>query len=406
MVQIESLGLLGDGVFKENGKDVFVPFSLPGEEVQLTGKDTRRTIASILDASDKRVEPICRHFGVCGGCQMQHAQVELYREWKKWIVKEVFERNHIDKPLDSYFPAPLGSRRRAVFSARRMNGVLELGFSKRDTNELVNLEQCPVLTASLENSIEQIRALAASLPLGKNAVHICVVDSENGLDVCIQQMREPDQALRKALVRKAAELGFARLAIEDETLIETRRPYLHMGIAQPVPNPGGFLQASREAEQVMADIVCEYLSRSKQVADLFCGIGTFALRLAERSTVWALEENAAAVASLDQAWRETAGKLKRIDAETRNLERRPLGFQELKKFDGLVFDPPRSGAELQCTQLAKSNVKKLAAVSCNPVTLARDLKILQDGGYTLVELHAIDQFLFTPHIELVALLER
>ena len=406
MVQIERLGALGDGIFQEDGTDVFVPFSLPGDEIEVMGKGVRREIASIVTPSENRIEPICQHFGSCGGCQMQHAAPEFYREWKEWIVTQAFARHDIDIKLDSYFSVPIGSRRRVVFSARRIDGELELGFARRDSNDLVDLRQCSVLTATLEHNLDQIRDFASMLPLGKKPVHIWVVDSENGLDVCVQEMREPNPALRKALIRKAVELSFARLSVDDEIFVEARKPYIKMGSAEVVPNTGGFLQASREAEEEIARLVIGHLSSCKQVADLYCGIGTFALRLAERSTVWALEENKAAVVSLDLAWRNTAGKLKKIISEARNLERRPVGFQELKKYDGLVFDPPRAGAEIQCTQLAKSKVRKIAAVSCNPVTLARDISILVSGGYELKALHAIDQFLYTPHIELVALLDK
>ena len=248
--------------------------------------------------------------------------------------------------------------------------------------------------------------LAAMLPLGKNLSTFGWWTPTTGLMFVVQEIREPNAALRKAFVRKAVELNFARLSVNEEFFVETRKPFIEMGIAEVVPNTGGFYRQATKRKKEIVRLVVNHLSKCKQVADLYCGIGTFALRLAERSKVWALEESDAAIASLGQAWRDTAGKLKQITAEARNLERRPVGFQELKKFDGLVFDPPRAGAEVQCAQLGKSKVRKLAAVSCNPVTLARDLSILTDGGYELKQLHAIDQFLFTPHIELVALLEK
>ncbi|TIP90357.1 MAG: class I SAM-dependent RNA methyltransferase, partial [Mesorhizobium sp.] len=175
-------------------------------------------------------------------------------------------------------------------------------------------------------------------------------------------------------------------------------------IAVAVP-PGAFLQATEAAEQAMADIVGRHLARAKKIADLFAGCGSFALRLAAKSEIHAVEGDAAALLALDRAFRFASG-LKRVTSERRDLFRRPLTFKELNAFDGIVFDPPRAGAEDQSKQIARSDVPLVAAVSCNPVTLARDLRILIDGGYALKSVTPIDQFLWSPHVEAVALLEK
>jgi 23S rRNA (uracil1939-C5)-methyltransferase len=237
-------------------------------------------------------------------------------------------------------------------------------------------------------------------------LRISVLATRNGLDVDIEDARDLTGNERQTLVRKAVDLEFARLTVNTEILVESRKPELVMGSAIVTPPPGAFVQAIEEAEQQMVELVTGHLRTCKTVADLYCGVGTFALRLAERSKVLAVEASKPAIHSLDRAWRETAGRLKEIKTETRNLERSPLGFMELKHMDGLVIDPPRAGAELQTRQIAKSRVRKVAAVSCNPATLSRDLEILIEGGFKLKSITPVDQFRYTPHLEAVALLER
>lgn len=403
---ISRLGRQGDGIAVVDGRDTFVPFTLPGETVTLNGKGNRRQVAELLAPSAERVAAVCPHYGICGGCQLQHMEHSAYLEWKKAILVDALNAEGITAPVETIRAFPIATRRKAVLNANRLNGALQFGYAERGSNDLVNISECHVLEPTLQESLEDIRAFISSLPLGAKAIRVSVLSTENGLDIHIDGDLRLAGPQRTAITQKAMDSGFARLSLNDETLIEARRPLLEMGIAQVSPPPGGFVQAASAAELDMAELVVEHLSGCKNVVDLFSGVGTFALRLAARSTVWALEDNAPAIASLQRAWRETGGKLKELKAEVRNLERRPVSFQELKKVQGLVFDPPRAGAELQCKQLAKSKVGKIAAVSCNPQTLARDLAILIEGGYKIERIIPIDQFRFTPHLEVVALLTR
>ncbi len=405
-VKIDKLGRQGDGICTVSGSEVFVPYTLPEEVVEISGSGARRTAEKIVSTSDLRTEPFCKHFGSCGGCHLQHYEDEAYREWKHDLAVEPLCRAGITLQTDTLVCFPAASRRKVVFSANRKDGRLHLGFSKRGSNELVDVEECPVLLPELSSSLAGLRNFAQSLPLGARPVRLSVLSTTTGIDLEVEGPLKLASPQRNGLCQKATELGFARLSLNGEVLIEPRRPLLKMGLAQVTPPPGGFVQAVFEAETAMAELVCGHLEGCKSVVDLYCGTGTFALRLAERSTVWAVEESASAIAALERAWRETGGKLKQIKAETRNLERRPVSFQELKKIEGLVFDPPRAGAEIQAKQIAKSRVKKIAAVSCNPTTLARDLTILIDGGYRITRIVPIDQFRFTPHVEVVVLLER
>jgi 23S rRNA (uracil1939-C5)-methyltransferase len=234
---------------------------------------------------------------------------------------------------------------------------------------------------------------------------MAVTVTGSGLDVAVYESGKLGENQRRVASNFVMAQGFARLSIDDEIVIEPRKPVVMFGHVAVAPPPGVFLQATEAAEQTMADIVGDHLKRAKKVADLFAGCGSFALRLAAKSEVHAVEGDAAALSALDRGSRFATG-LKRVTGERRDLFRRPLTFKELNAFDGLVFDPPRAGAEDQSKQIARSDVPLVAAVSCNPVTLARDLHILLDGGYTLKSVTPIDQFLWSPHVEAVALLEK
>ncbi|MGI9401221.1 MAG: class I SAM-dependent RNA methyltransferase, partial [Rhizobiaceae bacterium] len=307
------------------------------------------------------------------------------------------------EPVMAFGPA---ARRRVVFPARSTANGVNFGFLQRDSELIIDIDQCPVLIDEITGNLSEIRDLAAILCDRKGNSKITVLAFDNGLDVAIETRPSPGNSSVIRAIEFAGLHSFARLCLNGEILIETRRPYLSCGPANVTPPPGGFVQAVAAAENSMARLVCDHFSDCSSVADLFCGHGAFALRLAEQSTVYAAESSETAIEALDQAWRGTGGKLKQIVTEKRDLYRRPMSTAEMKKISGVVFDPPRAGAIEQARHLALSNVSKIAAVSCNPVTLARDLAILIDGGYNLMSVSPIDQFIYTPHVEAVALLER
>lgn len=403
---IDALGKQGDGLARDDSRNVFVPYTLPGERVETRGNGNRQTLVNVLAPSADRVSAPCKHFGTCGGCQLQHMEAEAYESWKTGLVNAAMEQAGLDISVDKLFTFRDSGRRRAVFSAARIDGDMRMGFVADDGHSLVDIETCPVLIQPLADAMGDIRQFAASLPLGKKPVRLHALWSEAGLDLAVTGLKTGNKAQVQSLIRKSSDFGFARLTIDNEVLIEHRKPLLTMGIAQVTPPPGGFVQASLEAELQMAELTIAFLDGCKYVADLYSGIGTFALRLAQNAKVSAFEENQPAIDALDRAWRETGGRLKQLVSEVRNLDRRPVLAAELKRVDGLVFDPPRAGAELQSRQIARSAVQKVVAVSCNPVTLARDLITLRDGGYTIRRLVALDQFRFTPHIECIAFLEK
>lgn len=405
-LKIDFVGHKGDGVAHLNNHAIYVPYTLEGETVAVEGSGPRREVTSIKEKSQDRIEPICQHFGACGGCQLQHMSERAYLDWKMGLVTEPLKRAGVTLTPDDMISFDDASRRKCVFNAQRTPQGMQLGFNEKASNEIVAIETCPVLVPEINNQLDNIRDLVNSVPTTKHPLRVSVLVTKNGLDIAIEDAKPLSEAERQVLIKKTINHKFSRITVNLETLIKTAEPHIEIANTIVSPPPAAFVQALKQAEDDMADIVARFLKGCKQVADLYCGIGTFALKLAENSAVYAVEESGDALNSLDQAWRDTGGKLKQIKTEKRNLERRPVTFGELKKMDGLVFDPPRAGAELQCKQIAKSRVKKVAAVSCNPITLATDLEILITSGFTVKRIIPIDQFKYTPHVEVVVLLER
>ncbi len=402
-LKIERLGRQGDGIAQGGA---FVPFALPDETVVASGKGERLQLESITQASPLRIAPLCQHFGACGGCQMQHLEHGHYLEWKRSLIAEALAREGIETELKAIIGFGPHQRRRVTFTAIRAENRILLGFSQKQTNRITDLAQCPVVLPQIEQRLGDLRALAAILAPKKGVMKLTVLACDNGLDIGASNGGFTPEKAQQAAITFASQKGFARLSLNGEVLIALRPPMLTIGKAQVSPPPDSFAQAVAGAEDAMAALAVAHLKDAKHVADLFCGFGAFALRLAEHSSVHAADSSGAAIAALDRAWRETGGALKTIKAEKRDLTRRPLMAEDLKKTQGVVFDPPRAGAEEQAAQLARSKVSRIAAISCNPVTLARDLRLLIDGGYRLTSVTPLDQFVFTPHVEAVALLER
>ena len=405
-MKIDYLGSKGDGVAVIDKQEVFVPFTLAEETVTVEGSGNRRRLVSVEEPSPLRVDPKCEHFGICGGCQVQHLENSAYEAWKMQLVSGPLTRAGIDVPLEPMLSFSDASRRKCVFSAVQSDQGIVMGFAAKASHDVVNVNYCAVSIDAINGRLDDLRDIASSATLGKVPVRLAVLDTANGLDVAFEEVRSLSEDQRQVLIRKAIQYKLARLTVNQEVLVEVGKPEIQIADVTVVPPPASFVQAVKAAEDAMSDLVATHLSSCKTVADLYCGIGTFALRLARKSVVFAYEESGDAIKALDHAWRTTGGKLKQIKTEIRNLERRPMSFMELKRIDGLVFDPPRSGAELQARQIAKSKVKRVAAVSCNPVTLARDLSILEEGGFRITKIFPIDQFKHTPHVEVVALLER
>jgi 23S rRNA (uracil1939-C5)-methyltransferase len=403
---ILSVGAQGDGRAEENGVRVSVPFTLAGETVLVEGEGERLRPIEVLEPSPDRTTPACRHFGRCGGCTLQHMAAAPYAAFKRDLILRALSARGLEADVSETWVTPPASRRRAAFAARRAGKQVEVGFHARKSHDLVALSECKVARPAIVAALPKLKEIAGYLLSGKDEIGLLVTETSAGLDLHVTGVAKETKALARAEAAGAAlRLGFARVSIEGADVLTERRPSLPAGAASLLPPPGGFLQASAEAEAEMERIVREHLKFASSVADLFSGCGTFALRLAAESSVLAAEGNAAAIEALKESLRAAHG-LKPVTAEVRDLFRNPYGAAELSRLGGVVLDPPRAGAAAQVAELAKSMVPKIAYVSCDPATLARDLRTLVDGGYRILRIHPIDQFLWSAHVEAVALLER
>jgi 23S rRNA (uracil1939-C5)-methyltransferase len=404
-LEINRLGRRGDGIADTPAGPLYVPYALPGETAEVDawpGHPDRRRLVRIDAASPERAAPICPHFGTCGGCALQHWEVARYRAWKRGLVVEALNWAGIDTQVDDVIDAHGEGRRRAVFHARRgQRDVLEVGFAAPRAHHVVAIDRCPVLAPSLDGAIVAAWTLAEALEPTRKPLDIQVTATDAGLDIDVRGSG-PLSAPRAATLAHIAErLKFARVTRHGELVAQRAVPTLSIGRARVALPPGCFLQATSAGEAALAALVLDACGDAERIADLFAGVGPFALRLAERARITAVDSDGDAIAALKRAAETTAG-LKPVETEVRDLFRRPVIAAELKRYDCVVFDPPRQGAEAQARSLAASAVPAIVAVSCNPTTFARDARILVDGGYRLLRVTPVDQFRYSFHVELVA----
>jgi 23S rRNA (uracil1939-C5)-methyltransferase len=402
---IDHVGHFGDGVALVDGGNVYVPYALPGETVEVAATPShpdRRHLLNVERASPDRIQPFCPHFGVCGGCAIQHWDTAPYRAWKHGLVVETLRLAKLDCAVAPLIDAHGAGRRRITLHARLgSHDVLKVGFAAAGSHDIIPVDRCPILDPGLAGALEAAWALVEPLkPTGK-PLDIQITATEGGLDVDIRGSGPLKAPLVTALSRVADKHRLARLTRHGELVLLRNAPVITVGPAHVTLPPGSFLQATSAGEEILAKLVAEHSGRAKHIADLFCGVGPFALRLAQRARVAAFDSEANAVAALQRAAAATAG-LKPVKAEARDLFRRPLVPQELRDYDAVVFDPPRQGALAQARQLAASAVPVIVAVSCNAATFARDTRLLIDGGYRCEGVTPVDQFRHTPHVELVA----
>ena len=405
-VRIERLGAQGDGVAQGPDGSLFVPFTLPGERVKVSAEpgDTRADPIAILEPSPDRVRPVCPHFGTCGGCALQHMATEAYFAWKREQVIVALRSRGLEAPVEPVRPVPLASRRRASFALAKTGQGLAIGYRAARSHAIIDITACPVLRPGIVGRLAKLKAALAPLSARRGETRVSVTETDNGLDLGLEGAR-PSPALLTGLAASGANFGVARVTVDSESLTLLGEPFVTLSGARVKLPPSAFLQASSEAEAILTSLVGEAAQGAKRVADLFAGIGTFTFALATRAEVDAFEADEAAIGALADAVRVTP-KLKPIRTYARDLFRAPLSVKELARYDAVVLDPPRAGTKAQAEALAGSKVPRIIMVSCNPGTCARDLRILVDGGYCITRIVPVDQFLFSPHIELVAELER
>jgi len=405
---IESVGGEGDGV---GAGPVFVPFTLPGERVRAQGSGERRELLEVLEPSAERIEPVCPHFLTCGGCALQHWSHGPYLAWKVARLAGTLARERIETEILPPFAAEPGTRRRVTLHARRGDrDAARLGYKARKSWDLVDVEVCPIAHPTIQKAIPALKRLAARLfehPKSAPSLHVTLTDA--GLDIDITGVEAKSGGLsadaRMQLAERAAEAGFVRVTLGGEVAYMAHAAHIQLGPARVILPAGAFLQATKAAETAMADFVAGAAVGANRIADLYCGVGTFTFRLAEIAPTHAADAAPEAVAALMAAL-STAPGLKGVTAETRDLARRPLLVHDLRHTDVAVFDPPRAGAAEQTRELAASGVARVIGVSCNPATFARDARTLIDAGFVLERVLPVDQFLWSPHVELVGVFSR
>lgn len=411
-VTVQSIGGRGDGVAAGPGQSLYIPYTVPGDRVRVRtvgpqGDGLSAVVETVLALGPDRAEPICRHFGTCGGCALQHVSADAYAAWKTSQVVQALARRGLDVPVGPLRTVPTASRRRVAWA---VSGAT-VGFSQRASHRVVGVGTCPLLVDGLNAVLARLPALLARI---KGVSQIQATWTDGGADVLVTGPDALDLAARERLAAFADAVDLARLSwrADAETLSESisqrRVPVASLGGVPVAFAPGAFLQPSGDGESLLAAPVTAWLAGAAAVADLFAGLGTFtfALLAAGQASVHAVEADADALAALSQG-AGRAGRGGRVSVEVRDLFHRPLTAKELARFDGVVFDPPRAGAREQVEHLAAAGaVRRVAAVSCNPATFARDMRALVDGGFELVSVQPVDQFPFAAHVEVVGLLER
>ena len=399
---IERLGRQGDGIAPG---PVFVARALVGERVAGKVKADRIAAPRILSSSPQRVAAPCRHFKACGGCVMQHASDDLVAAWKTQIVRDALERHAITTELRPILTSPPRSRRRAKYSARRTKSGAIAGFHARGSDTLIDVVDCPLVVPALADAPALCRALAIAGASRKGEITVQCTATASGLDVMVEDGKPLDRDLMQTLPAIARLHRVARLIWSGELVAQDEPPVHRIdGVTVTLP-PGAFLQATDHGERALQACVQEALRDAKSAVDLFAGCGTFALSLSQHMPVTAVEGDRDMTRALQDAANH-AGLTYPVTTATRDLFRDPLIAAELNRFDAVVLDPPRAGARAQCAELAASTVNRIAYVSCDPESFARDTAALIASGYRLKWVQPVDQFRWSAHVELAALLER
>jgi 23S rRNA (uracil1939-C5)-methyltransferase len=394
---VAALGQHGDGVVRDGERTFHVAKVLAGETIEVANGQ----LQEIITPSAQRMAAFCKHYEKCGGCKLQHWQHEPYAAWKRQLVVDALAGEGLSADVAPLIDAHGAGRRRVSFHVRQQNGAWHAGFMEQKSHDLCAIDHCPVLAPALQNS----PAIAAAFGPSLGLCDVALTATTSGLDVAIKAERKAVPRRMDSLIALARQHNLARLSVNGDVLVTLQQPIITIGRAKVLLPVQSFLQATERGEDILSKLVVQHVTGAKHVADLFCGLGPFALRIAELSRVAAYDSDRPAIDHLQLAVRNTQG-LKPVHAEARNLFKAPLIVAELKEHDAVVFDPPRAGAEAQVHEIAKSKVKLVVAVSCNAGTFARDAAILVKGGYSLKSVTPVDQFKYTAHVEIVALFVR
>lgn len=378
-----------------------VPRALPGEEIAL-GKENKFKI--ILPSKD-RITPVCAHYKGCGGCSMQHSTQSFIKDWKSNVIKSCLSARGLETIIKPILTSKTNSRRRVTLHGIKTKKSVTVGFFKRNTHELISTPSCELVNPEILSAFSLFEEITLIGATRKSIIEISVTVSKEGLDLNILNGKKLDNQSIMKITGLCESFNIARITWNEDLLANFLNPTIvFQGIAI-TPPPNAFLQATEQGQEILITNAMLSVFDSDKVIDLFSGCGTFTLPAAKRSEVLAIDKTKSMLTAIDQAWRETTG-LKKVTSRSQDLFKEPVGKEELNSFDAAIIDPPRVGAEAQSHELAKSHIKRISSVSCNPRTFSRDAKILVDSGFKLDWVQPIDQFLWSSHIELVAQFSR
>ncbi len=400
--KIKKLGHLGEGVTEDG---FFAALTVPGDELQGSVDGTHLTNTRIAKPSSLRIKPICQHFKSCGGCKLQHVKEDYVADWKAGIVEAALNAQGIETEIRPTVTSAAKSRRRATLTARRTKSGAIVGFHAHASDVIVPVTQCELIHSELMNALPLCKEMAVLGASRKNGLSVTLTRTENGLDISVRGGKSMEVQLQASLARLAEDNNVARVVWEGEVAaLRAPSTISFDGIAVPLP-PGAFLQATAHGEHALRKAVAEIMGSARHIIDFFSGCGTFALPMARNAEILALEGERTMIDALIHGWRHAEG-LKAVRAKTQDLFRNPLQANEFGKSHAVILDPPRAGAEAQVNEIAKSRVERVAHVSCNARTFARDSKTLTQAGFNLQWVQPVDQFRWSHHVEIVGAFER
>ncbi|MBK19643.1 MAG: RNA methyltransferase [Rhodospirillaceae bacterium] len=420
-LRISALGSRGDGIAESSDGPVFVPYSLPGDLVTVRIEKSksgpgRGKLLSVLESGPNRVEASCEHYTKCGGCSVQQLSLPDYYDWKREIVCDALKRQGLDRNVvHELVTGRTEERRRARFSAKKLVSGTVLGFLEARSHRIVSLSQCPVLSPSITQIMSPLRDLLGSLLSHRPSAEVAVTETDSGLDICLYMPMGPELNARMLLAEFAARHDIARISWDSfrssssefsEPIVSNHMAVMEFGDIPVAVPPDAFVQPTKFGEDVLRECIITAVSDSKKIVELFAGCGSFTLPMAvEGHHISAFDYADDHMMALLAAVRSN-GLADRVSVAERNLKRRPLDASEFDGVDAVVLDPPRAGAPEQIKHLAQSEVPVIAYVSCNPLSFARDARVLVEGGYRLDRVVPVDQFLWSPHVELFGVLKR
>ncbi len=414
-VTIDELGGRGDGIVQISGKRIYVPFTVSGDIVDVKYEGSKGRVRHIHQASTHRIDPICQHYTKCGGCQLQHVEDNYYRNWKTGLIETALVNQGIDDAdILSLYISPIGSRRRAGFHAiSRGDGEIILGYAEKGSHNLIDLKMCPILVPEIVKFIIPLKSFLKKILKKKQKMAIQVTRGDNGLDVVFKGKGEVTLNLRMDLATLAEKNNLSRISWFDtslkkpyyETLAERRKPYVKFGGHKVFFPEGSFLQATSQGQVALISTMLRGIKGCNRVVDLFSGCGTFSIAAANYANVHAVENNEDMLTSLKNSANLIQG-IKQVTTELRDLFLRPLLPHELNEYEVAIIDPPRAGARHQMVEIINSDIKKLIMVSCNPVSFARDAQALIGAEFKMGAILPVDQFLFSPHLEIITVFDR